>query len=65
MMCLTPNIPQPKEPAPPPTERDARLQGLEERQRAAGRPGLRSTILTSPQGVVGAANVKRQTLGGQ
>ncbi len=64
-MCLTPNIPDPKEPDPPPTERDAQLEGLEERQRAAGRPGLRSTILTSPQGVVGSVGTRRKTLGGQ
>lgn len=60
-------MPKPKEPAPPPTERDAELEGVQERQRAAAgtaQSGTSATILTGPQGTTGAAPTARPTLGG-
>jgi len=68
-MCMSSKAPKPKAPPPPPTERDANLEGLRERQRAAGvgaASGPQSTILTGSEGLPDAApgTGKRVTLGG-
>ena len=59
-------MPTPKAPAAPPTERDANLSGLAERQRAAAAAktsGLESTIGTSTLGAPGQAPTYKPTLG--
>lgn len=66
-MCFGSKTPAVKQPPPPPTERDAGLEGNRDRQRAAAsasESGLESTIATSATGVSGAAPTLKPTLGG-
>jgi len=61
----TPSLPPP--PPPPPTRADPAIEEARRKQRlvARQRQGRASTILTSGQGVLGEAPVRRKTLLGQ
>ncbi|MEW5705132.1 MAG: hypothetical protein AB1781_11200 [Pseudomonadota bacterium] len=59
-----PPVQQP--PAAPPSQRDAEVEGLAERQRraaAASAGGYDATILTGPLGAAGPAPTKKTSLG--
>lgn len=61
-----PTPPPVQQPAPPPTQRDAEMEGLDERQRraaAASAGGFDSTILTGPLGASGSAPTYKTSLG--
>jgi hypothetical protein len=66
-MCFSSSMPKLQKPAAAPTSRDAALEGVQDRQRAAAAAqssGSQSTIATSPMGAGGQAPVYKQTLGG-
>lgn len=66
-MCFGSKPPPVTAPPRPPTERDANLNGLDARRRAAAAAkasGLESTISTSASGLTGAAPTYKATLGG-
>lgn len=66
-MCFGAKTPAINQPAPPPTQRDANLEGVDARRRAAASAktsGMESTIATSAGGVSGSAPILKSTLGG-
>lgn len=66
-MCFGGKTPAVTAPPPPPSQRDANLEGVDARRRAAAAAktsGLESTIATSATGVAGAAPTLKPTLGG-
>lgn len=65
-MCFAPKMPNLQKPAGAPSQRDAQLEGLQDRQRAAAAAstsGSQSTIATSPAGTTQPAPTFKQTLG--
>lgn len=61
-MCFG-SMPKPKEPAPPPTERDAALTAVKKKQQAASMGGLDATNKTGGS-VAGDTGGTRPLLGG-
>lgn len=65
-MCFKAKSPKIKEPAPPPSEREGAIEGVQERQRqaaAAANSGFTSTVGTSPMGVTERTDSAKPTLG--
>jgi hypothetical protein len=62
-VCFGAKTPTPKEPPPPPTERDASIEATRNRQQAAGRGGVDSTLKTGALGVSETGGA-RSVLGG-
>lgn len=61
----SPKLPPPPPPPPQLPQGDVQAAGADERRRAQMEAGVASTILTSPQGVLGNADTtKKALLGG-